>query len=147
MENNSQQASENNSKAGDTKKIQIILMAVIALIFVASICTLLIIRFGGKNSGAVATIYVDGNIYREISLQDSGDEIILIESATHPGEYNKIEIKNHDIHMLEASCPDKLCVNQGFASNTRIPIVCLPNNVTITVTYSNDEVPVDVITY
>ena len=33
--------------------------------------------------------------------------------------------------MTEASCPDKICVDRGWIDNGVIPIVCLPNKLTI----------------
>lgn len=39
------------------------------------------------------------------------------------------EIKDGRVHIIDSPCPNKTCVNQGWHS----PLVCLPNNVIITV--------------
>ena len=39
------------------------------------------------------------------------------------------EIKNGRVRIIDSPCPNKTCVNQGWHS----PLVCLPNNVIITV--------------
>ena len=55
---------------------------------------------------------------------------------------NIIEIKGGKAYMLEASCPDQLCVDQNEISFDKESIICLPNKVVLTVT-SDAESDVD----
>ena len=45
---------------------------------------------------------------------------------------NIVEVDHGRIRMLEADCPDGLCVRQGWVKSGLIPVVCLPNRVIIT---------------
>lgn len=128
------------------KRLEIILSAAILLILICSVISVIILNQKPKGAGT-ATIYMDGEVYQIIDLKKAADQIILLESVNAPGTYNKVEIKDGDIRVIEADCPGQLCVKQGFASESRIPIVCLPHNISIVVTYDIDEEEYDVITY
>ena len=67
------------------------------------------------------------NVLYRIDLEQTEDEVIEVE---YEGRINRIEIKDHRIHMLEADCPDHTCVNMGWL-NSSAPIVCLPNHLVI----------------
>ena len=47
---------------------------------------------------------------------------------------NVLEIKDGKAKMVEADCPDKLCMHQKSISSENENIVCLPNRVVVTVT-------------
>ncbi len=49
------------------------------------------------------------------------------------GGYNKIRVEPGRIAVIEADCPDKVCVNQGYITAGDLPIVCLPHELTITI--------------
>ena len=57
---------------------------------------------------------------------------------------NILLIKDNCANMIEANCPDKLCVNQKAISKEKETIVCLPNKVVVTVE-SDDESDFDAI--
>ena len=46
---------------------------------------------------------------------------------------NTVEIKDHMIHVSDADCPDRICVDTGWIGGDRksVPIVCLPNQLVI----------------
>lgn len=62
-----------------------------------------------------------------LDLSQAEDQILEI---AYEGRTNQIEIKDHQIHMLEAECPDKTCVHMGWL-DSGLPIVCLPNHLVI----------------
>ena len=70
-------------------------------------------------------ITVDGKLYGTYSLAE--DQVIQI------GDTNVCEIKDGEVKMTEADCPDKLCVHQKAISKTNETIVCLPNKVVVQV--------------
>ena len=37
------------------------------------------------------------------------------------------------------TCPDKICVQQGFLHDSRLPVTCLPNRIVITLEPSGEE--------
>ena len=83
---------------------------------------------GGSVKGSNVTITVDGKEYGTYSLLK--EQTILIEEGNAK---NVIEIKDGKAYMLEASCPDQLCVDQNEISFDKESIICLPNKVVLTV--------------
>lgn len=63
---------------------------------------------------------------------------------TTPDGGNTIEIKGGTVRMTHADCSDGLCIASGAASALR-PIVCLPNEVTVTI-ITDEEVGYDALT-
>ena len=67
------------------------------------------------------------------------------------GCVNEVEVRPGSIGILSADCPDKLCVRQGFISDTRLPITCLPNRLVIRlrpVSDTAEDMPIpDTVTY
>lgn len=118
-----------NTKISENKRIFIV-SAILALMLVASIVAVLVLQ-ASRNNASIAIIYVDGEKYTEINLEASEDMTLTITASN--GSHNTIEIKNHNIRMQSAECKNNLCVNQGWAKDTLLPIVCLPNNVVITI--------------
>lgn len=111
------------------------------------ICIVLVIIFivvfiGLKNSFAEKTniveIIQDGNIIYTLDLNKSKDELIQVEFKGHK---NIIQIKDKQISIIEADCPDKTCVNMGILKSAFTPIVCLPNHLVIQ--YVNDDKEID----
>lgn len=49
----------------------------------------------------------------------------------HIGDTNVCEIKDGSVRMIEATCPDKLCMKQKAVNHSGGTIVCLPNKVII----------------
>lgn len=96
-------------------------------------------RFAMKDQGqAYVTIRIDGEVKATYLLSE--DREITTEDGT-----NLISIKNGQVDMLEASCPDQLCVNQRAVSQNNESIICLPNKVIVQVT-SQNEAKYDAIT-
>lgn len=81
-------------------------------------------------------ITVDGKKYGTYSL--SKDRTIEINDT------NICKIKDGKVTMIEADCPDKLCVHQKAISTKGGTIVCLPNKVVLEI--DSSEKP-DSITY
>ena len=79
-------------------------------------------------------IIQDGEVLYRLDLTQTEDQVIAVE---YEGRVNTIEIKDHQIHMLEAQCPDHTCVNMGWLDSAA-PIVCLPNRLVIQFVENND---------
>lgn len=90
-----------------------------------------------------------------ISIQVNGKEIkeIIFDKKiigkTIPIEtefgYNLIEIDDEKVRVIEADCPDKLDVKQGYISKVGEIIVCLPNRLTIEIKGIDNEREIDYI--
>ena len=81
-----------------------------------------------------------------------GDTVIITKNGEIFGEYslatyakiniddcNTVVIDKESAYMLDASCPDKLCINQGKTDNSSKKIICLPNKVTVEVTKKGES--------
>lgn len=103
------------------------------------------------DSGYIAEIYQDGRLLYSIPLNDSSQKRTFVVQSTEGG-INEIEVRPGSIGIISADCPDKLCVQQGFISNTKLPITCLPNRLVILLRPAPkegelDSVTPDIITY
>lgn len=70
-------------------------------------------------------VSVDGEVFGVYSLHK--DQEIKINDT------NYLIIKDGAADMIEADCPDQICVNQKAISKTGETIVCLPNKVIVDV--------------
>ena len=73
-----------------------------------------------------ALIKINGTIVRKVDL--TAEEIFTIEA--HGGK-NIVEIKNGAISVIEADCPDKICMKRGAIINPSEVIACVPHKVLI----------------
>ncbi len=77
-----------------------------------------------------ACIYQDGQILRSISL-DQVSETYRFTVEAADGGYNIVEVSPGAIAIVEADCPDRLCVLQGRITDSLLPITCLPHRLVI----------------
>lgn len=95
-----------------------VILAVAAIIFG-------VYSFMHKDEGAVVQISIDGKIVEEYPLDQ--DKTIPINDT------NVLVIKDGKADMIEADCPDQICVKQKAISKNGETIVCLPNKIVVTV--------------
>ena len=101
------------------------------LIILALSTAILIVTRSRKEQGAYVTVMIQNVEAARFSLDING--IYDINGGT-----NKIEIKDGRVRMLEAFCPNHLCIRQGWISLEGQSIVCLPNKVTVIVRGTDD---------
>ncbi len=116
-------------------KILVALTAVLLLVF--GIGTYLILT--EKQDSRIAKVYVGDELLYEIDLQ-SVNEPYTITVTGENGKENVIEVRQGEIGVISASCPDKLCVECGFSGSRLLPIICLPNDVMICVEGGESDV-------
>lgn len=113
----------------------------LAVIIIFAVVFSIIFKIVFSKQGDRVDISVDGKLYGSYSL-DTDTEVDIVD---HNGTVtNVLIIKNHTADMVEATCPDKLCIKQKAISKDNESIVCLPNKVIATVT-SNTKSDIDVI--
>lgn len=125
------------------------MLLTLILLIIAIICILMILfpNSTDTNDAVVADIYQEGNLLQSISLTDLTESYTFTVTGEN-GAVNEIEVRPGSVGIISADCPDKLCVHQGFITNSQIPITCLPNRVVIRVrTVGTDEITPDIITY
>ena len=55
------------------------------------------------------------------------------------GETNVCEIRDGEVRMTEADCPDRICIHSAAITAKGGSIVCLPNHIVLRVTDANDS--------
>ena len=83
----------------------------------------------GDTDAPTARILRDGVLLAEIDLNQVEESYTLTfedERGT-----NTVLVEPGRIRILEADCPDQVCVNQGFISDGTVPIVCLPHRLLV----------------
>lgn len=118
-------------------KTDILFISIITLI--VFIIFLFMFFINGK-SGSYALVTVNGTEYGRYSLNENQQIDIVIDNKTT----NTLIIEDGKANMIEADCPDKLCVHQKSISLDKESIVCLPNKVVITI-ISDDKSDIDAV--
>lgn len=100
----------------------VIIFASIFVVFVLAACIINSIQ--PKDNIVVVT--VEGKQSYEIDLSKEQEFDIKTQYGV-----NNVSVKDGKIYIVDASCPDKLCVRHGELHNKYDAIVCLPNKVVI----------------
>ena len=122
-----------------SNRFWIALLAVLFIICAAA--ALLLSRHDGRT---IARITLDGEVLREIDLS-----AVTLESQftlETPYGINVIAVRPGGICILNADCPDQVCVHQGWLTGGRVPIVCLPHRLVISLEAGGSAEAFDVIT-
>ncbi len=109
---------ENLEKKNDKKLLTIVLA--VALIAFA------IVKIFFRSEGEKVLISIDGVEYGTYSLYKETSFDIINEYGT-----NTIVISGGQVYVLEADCPDQICVEHAPISTTEETIVCLPHKLVV----------------
>ena len=109
------------------KKNDWILVAVILVL--AGIGFLIFTNFGRQTAGIVK-VTVDGEVFGTYSLKK--------EQEVEINETNRLIIEDGQVDMIEADCPDQICVEHISISKNKETIVCLPNKVIVEIDGGED---------
>lgn len=123
------------SRFGKNDLILISIILTIIFIFI-----IIFYAFNNKK-GNVVIITLDGELYGTYSLDD---DITVEIKNSNDHITNKLIISEGYANMIEADCPDKLCVHQKKISLDKESIVCLPNKIVVMVS-SEEESGLDAI--
>lgn len=85
-----------------------------------------------KTGSGQVVVKINGAIEGTYDLND--DRKILINDGS-----NVLVIKNGKADMIEADCPDKLCVEQRTISKNNESIICLPNEVVVEIKSTSES--------
>lgn len=107
------------------KRDFLLIGGLLALALLLWIC----VRQVGNRAGAYVTVTVDGELYGTYSLDVEQEVPIRRDGVTT----NVLVIAEGQADMIQADCPDKLCVHQRAISKSKESIICLPNKVVVTV--------------
>ena len=112
------------AKRQQTRKKGKAAFAVLGILFFLAGFLYFFYRPGSGN----AEVMQDGRVLYTFSLEREKERVIRVEYA---GSYNLIEIKDGSIRVLEADCPDQICVETAPVCSTHEVIVCMPNKVIV----------------
>lgn len=116
------------------KKDWALIIIIISVSFVSFISHYLLYGTGSDN----VIVKVNGEITGVYDLEN--DDTININEGS-----NILKIKNRKVNMIQADCPDQLCVHQKPISSDHMSIICLPNKVFVEI-QSKESSAVDAVT-
>ena len=93
-----------------------------------------------SRQGAEAVLLIDGQEYARYPLDTNHTFTVEVDNRK-----NVVTIKDGYADVVDASCPDKLCVNQRPVHLQGETIVCLPNKFVVEI-QGGEENAVDVVT-
>ena len=82
-------------------------------------------------TGDLVTVSVDGK--RVATYPLSEDRQVELSTGTHGEGRNVLRIQDGKADILEASCPDGICVDHHPISREGESIICLPNRMVVTI--------------
>ena len=107
--------------------------------FVIVICALVILLHNNSSKTATtAQIIQNGEVIRTVDLQNV-PKPYEFEVISPDGGYNTVRVEYGKIGIIHASCPDQICVKQGFIADGVLPVVCLPNRLSVVITDESNE--------
>ncbi len=118
MEKTADSRPKNRFSRGD-----LIVMIAVAVVLAAS----LLIMFTGR-SGKICRITADGQ--QTVYSLETDRSLTLISN----GYTLFVEIRNGEVTVTEADCPDRVCVRTGKISRAGQSIICVPAKIVIEVT-------------
>lgn len=79
-------------------------------------------------SNTVVQIELDGKVIDSYEISQEGEiEAQEIRVDTGQGEYNVVRISSEGVAVIDANCPDKLCVRSPIIKVPGQSIVCIPH--------------------
>lgn len=103
-------------------------LAVILVLCLGAVFAWLILE-SRSPQGQVAQIYLDQKLIEQVDLSQLKESRHL--KVESPRGYNLIEFRPGSVAVIEADCPDQICVHQGAIGHSGRPIVCLPHKLVI----------------
>lgn len=103
---------------------------IIALIAISLLSSGIILYSSARNKyqSQYIEISINGDLYKSIPFSSQTEETINIK--TDMGE-NIIKISKGYAQIVDADCPDKICIKDGAISRPGQSLVCLPNRVVV----------------
>ncbi len=111
---------------------------IICIVFVSILSMLTMNVFLYNSMGTEVIIELDGKPYAKYNFNEITSRK-FIEIKTEYG-YNKVEIDNNRVRIVEASCSDQLCVSSGWIEKNNQMVVCLPNRLVVKIAGGNSDI-------
>ncbi len=85
-----------------------------------------------SDSGVFLEVMVDGQLVERLRMDE--DQVFTTQDGG-----NTLEIRGGKARMIEASCPDQLCVHSRALDSSSGSIVCLPNRVALRIVGGRED--------
>lgn len=115
-------------------------VVIVVLLIISILPTGLIMLAKSNKENSTIVIKVENKVEKRISLNK------INESKTYEFGFNDnvgyIEVKDGKVRMLEMDkeiCPNAICSDTGWIDKGYQSIVCLPNNIVVTIESSENE--------
>ncbi|MTI69285.1 MAG: NusG domain II-containing protein [Firmicutes bacterium] len=112
---------------------------IILLIITTCIATIGITKLVMEDDSVskTAVIYRDGRIIKTVSLDDTKFKKVIDIKIGH----DKVTLKIADggVSIIHSTCPDQICVHDGFIDKSGEMLVCLPNKILVEIKESTGE--------
>lgn len=125
------------------KKFDVIIIVVVIAVSIIG-AGVFAMTHKGNYDKKYAEVYVQGKLYETIPL-DSKAEKKTFTVKTKLGT-NLISAENGGVRIIDADCPDKICIKDGFKDKPGETIVCLPNKLVVEVKGKKEQ-KVDELSY
>lgn len=96
-----------------------------------------------STKSATAVIYIDGEIYQSIKLDDVENSYKLDLPCSPKAT---LLVENGAVSFCKADCSDKVCVNSGRLTKRGDTAACLPAKTVVTIENGNDS-EIDALVY
>lgn len=127
-----------------TLRKRALLLGIILLFILIASVIFLTVRYKDHAEQYTAYIYQDGKLYKTIDLSAVTADYTLVITATDGG-MNQVLVQPGSICVIDADCPDLVCVHQGAIRNDLLPITCLPHGLVIEL--KPQDTDIDTVTY
>ena len=107
---------------------------ILILFFLIIAAAALIWLSAGRQSEQIARVTVDGTVAGLYPLDQ--DDTVTIGGV---GGKNTLVIRDGQADMMEADCPDKVCVDHAPISHVGESIICLPHKVVVEIIAGEGE--------
>lgn len=94
---------------------------IVFLLILSVFLSIVLLIFPAKGSQIV--VWYKGKEFGKFSLMT--DRIITVD------EKISIQVKNSKVRVIENTCPNKICIAQGYISKSGSVIVCIPNKLLV----------------
>ncbi len=118
------------------KRARILILILCAAAAVSAVFCVLLLRPFGQDGQPVAEIYVNGKLTDSIPLNRVSETYRF--TVENESGSNVVEVRPGSIGIVSADCPDKICVNQGFITDSHLPVTCLPHRLVICIRKENE---------
>ena len=108
----------------DMKKVRNDVILILIFVFVTAVSAVLYFSF--QQDGSRAVVIQNGREFAAYSLNDN-----ITREITDGTNTNVLVIEDGKARVLQATCPDKICVNHRPVSKAGETIVCLPAKLVI----------------